>query len=280
MEQRRFIGKTIVVTGGASGIGRATALRLAGEGATVVVVDLPTSSGMEALLADLNEADGAGVFEPADVTSFDQLAGIVERVVRESGRIDAIMNNAGINGPIAVIEDYAEDAFDRVIAVNLKAVWLGMRAVIPQMRRQGSGVILNTASTAGVTAYVGTSAYTAAKHGVVGLTKLAAQELAPAGVRVNCLCPASVHTPMMHDTEANAVPGDPLSARRTFEAQIPMGRYGEPEEVAALAAFLLSDEASYITGAPFLIDGGMMAGGMGTATRAEDGDRSAHERQA
>jgi NAD(P)-dependent dehydrogenase (short-subunit alcohol dehydrogenase family) len=241
------------------------------------VVDLPDSSAIEPLLAELDESAGAGMFEPADVTSFEQIGGVVDRVVRERGRIDAIMNNAGINGPIAVIEDYPEDAFDRVIGVNLKAVWLGMKAVIPQMKRQGSGVILNTASTAGVTAYVGTSAYTAAKHGVVGLTKLAAQELAPIGVRVNCLCPASVHTPMMHDTEANAVPGDPLAARRTFEAQIPMGRYGEPEEVAALAAFLLSDEASYITGAPFLIDGGMMAGGMGTATRAEGADRSGRD---
>ena len=259
----RFSDQVIIVTGGASGIGRATAMRLAREGARVAVIDLPTAAGGPETVRDIGAVGGQALFVPTDVTSFSGLRQCVETTVREWGRIDGIMNNAGINGPIALIEDYPEEDFDRVIAVDLKAVWLGMRAVIPRMKEQRRGLILNTASTAGVASYVGTSAYTAAKHGVVGLTKLAAQELAPYGIRVNCICPAPVHTPMMYDTERKVNPTDPMAARAIFESQQPLKRYGTPEEVAALATFLLSDEAAFITGAPYLIDGGLLAAGFG-----------------
>lgn len=259
----RFDDQVMVVTGGASGIGRATAVRLASEGARVAVVDLPTAGGGPQTVREIESGGGEARFVPTDVTSFEALRNCVRTVLQTWGRLDGLMNNAGINGPIALIEDYPEDDFDRVIAVDLKAVWLGMRAVIPQMKGQRRGLILNTASTAGVASYVGTSAYTAAKHGVVGITKLAAQELAPFGIRVNCICPAPVHTPMMHDTERKVNPKDPLAARAIFEAQQPLKRYANPEEVAALAAFLLSEEAAFITGAPYLIDGGLLAAGFG-----------------
>jgi 3alpha(or 20beta)-hydroxysteroid dehydrogenase len=259
----RFSDQVIIVTGGASGIGRATVMRLAREGARVAIVDLPAATGGPQTVRDIEAGGGQASFVPTDVTSSAALQHAVETVIGTWGRLDGIMNNAGINGPIALIEDYPEHDFDRVIAVDLKAVWLGMRAVIPRMKEQRRGLILNTASTAGVASYVGTSAYTAAKHGVVGLTKLAAQELAPFGIRVNCICPAPVHTPMMHDTERKVNPKDPLAARAIFESQQPLKRYGTAEEVAALAAFLLSDEAAYITGAPYLIDGGLLAAGFG-----------------
>lgn len=254
---RRFEGKVAAVTGGAGGIGSATCRRLAGEGAAVGVIDLPGSAG-EKLAAEIAAGGGQAWFIPADVTAWDELSQAVDEIARRGGRLDAIFNNAGINGPQAPIHEHPEAEFDRVIAINMKSVWLGMRAALPHLLERG-GAILNTASTAAFIAYAGMAGYTASKHAVVGLTKCAALEYADVPVRVNCLCPAPIDTPMMRDTERRVNPQDPAAAHELFAAMQPLGRYGSPEEVAALAAFLLSDEAGFITGSAYMIDGGLLA---------------------
>ncbi|MDA8279223.1 MAG: SDR family NAD(P)-dependent oxidoreductase [Actinomycetota bacterium] len=253
----RFAGQVAVVTGGAGGIGRAIGVRLAAEGAMVAIVDLP-SADADDVVAQIAAAGGEAWSLPADVTRWDQLSAAVDEAARRGGRLDAIVNNAGINGPQAPVHEHPEDAFDRVIAVDLKSVWLGMRAAIPHMLERG-GSIVNTASTAGFIAYAGMAGYTAAKHGVVGLTKCAALEYASVPIRVNCICPAPIDTPMMWDTERRMYPDRPEDARALFASMQPMNRYGTPGEVAALATFLLAPEASYLTGAAYPVDGGLLA---------------------
>lgn len=251
-------GKVVAVTGGASGIGRATATRLAREGARVAVVDLDEAMGSE-VVAEIDRAGGVAAFHRVDVTSGGELTACFAAIARDWGRIDGLHNNAGINGPTAKIEDYDEQEFDRVIAVNLRAVWLGMKYVVPHLQAAGGGAIVNTASTASHVAYPGMSGYNASKHAVLGVTKSAALECAQWGIRVNCICPAAIDTPMLQDTGRRINPSDPSVARKMFESQMPLGRLGEPEEVAAVVAFLLSDRAAYITGSAYLVDGGMLA---------------------
>jgi NAD(P)-dependent dehydrogenase (short-subunit alcohol dehydrogenase family) len=253
----RFSDRVAVITGGAGGIGRAAALRLASEGAAVAVVDLPGADG-DSVIREIEAIGGTAWFLPADATKSKEITKAVDEAARLGGRLDYIFNNAGINGPQARTHEYPEDDFDKVMGVNMKSVWLGMRAAIPHMLERG-GAILNTASTAGYIAYSGMSAYTASKHAVMGLTKCAALEYADIPIRVNCICPAPIATPMMRDTELRVNPEDPEAAHRLFAAMQPLNRYGTPEEVGALVAFLLSDEAGFITGAPYLIDGGLIA---------------------
>lgn len=253
----RFTDRVAVITGGAGGIGKATALRLATEGAAVAIIDLPSADGAS-IVTEIQALGGTGWFLPADVTVSRELSHAIDEAARLGGRLDHIFNNAGINGPQAGTHEYPEDDFDKVIAVNMKAVWLGMRAAIPHLLERG-GSILNTSSTAGSIAYAGMSAYTASKHAVIGLTKCAALEYAHVPIRVNCICPAPIATPMMRDTELRVNPDNPEAAHQLFAAMQPLNRYGTPEEVAALAAFLLSDEAGFITGSPYLIDGGLLA---------------------
>lgn len=251
-------GRVVAVTGGASGIGEAAALRVAGEGARVAVIDRDEARGRE-VAAAIEGAGGTARFDAVDVTSGAALAECFGEIAAAWGRIDGLANNAGVNGPTAPMDEYAEDEFDRVIAVNLKAVWLGMRHVIPHMRRAGGGAIVNTASTAAFVAYPGMCGYNASKHAVLGLTKSAALECAAWGIRVNCVCPAAIDTPMMRDTQRRVNPDDPEAAGRMFAAQMPVNRLGEADEVAAVTAFLLSDRSSYVTGSPYLVDGGMLA---------------------
>ena len=253
----RFTGTVAVVTGAAGGIGRAICTRLALEGAAVAAVDLPGAGGDD-LVAEIANAGGVAWSLSADVTSWDELSAAVDEAARRGGRVDAMVNNAGINGPQAPVHEHPEDAFDRVIAVDLKSVWLGMRAALPHMLERG-GAIVNTSSTAGFIAYPGMAGYTAAKHGVVGLTKCAALEYASVPVRVNCICPAPVDTPMMRETERRVNPEHPEEAHAMFAAMQPLNRYGTPEEIAALAAFLLAPEAAYVTGAAYPVDGGLLA---------------------
>ena len=255
---QRFEGKVAVVTGAAGGIGRAAAARLAAEGARVVAVDLPDSD-LDATLRAVAEAGGEAIAVPADVTRPADHERYAAGAVARFGGIDAFFNNAGIEGAVAPLADYPEDVFDRVMAVNVKGVWLGLRAVFPAMRARGGGAIVNTASTAGLGGTPHLVAYGASKHAVIGITRTAALEFARDGVRVNAICPAPIETRMMRSIERGGDPDDPESRRAAIAAGLPLRRYGEPEEVAALAAFLLSDEASFTTGAAYPIDGGAKA---------------------
>jgi NAD(P)-dependent dehydrogenase (short-subunit alcohol dehydrogenase family) len=254
----RFGGKVVVITGGGGGIGRATAVHLAGEGAQIVLVDR-AADALAASASAVERAGGTALAVEADVTRRADVDRYVAAARERFGGIDAFFNNAGILGPIAPLVDCPEDEFDRVIAVNLKGVWLGLRAVGALMMARGSGAIVNTASIAGLRSAANLVAYAASKHGVVGLTRTAAVEFARRGVRVNAICPAPIETAMADELEQRWGRGDPATFRKRMSATIPLGRYGKPEEVAPLVVFLLSDEASYLNGGLYTVDGGSMA---------------------
>jgi NAD(P)-dependent dehydrogenase (short-subunit alcohol dehydrogenase family) len=250
-----FRNKVALITGGAGGIGRATALAFAKAGARVVAVDRDLAAGEETA-RQVREAGGEARFVAADVTRSTEVAAYVQAALDAFGRIDCFFNNAGIEGKIAPTAEYDEDLFDAVIAVNLKGVFLGLRHVVPVMLRQGGGAIVNTASTAGVAGSPGLSAYVASKHGVIGLTRTAASEYGHAGIRVNAVCPGPTDTRMIHSLEEQSSPGGSNSVRERYQSAIPIGRYAMPEEIANLVLFLSSDLAASITGGQYLIDGG------------------------
>lgn len=243
--------RTAVITGGAGGIGAATAERLAARGFAVLIVDRDLAAA-EAVAQGLGESATAVA---ADVASEDDVAGYVAAAVERYGRIDAFFNNAGIEGAIAGVEDYPTETFDQVLAVNLRGAFLGLKHVVPVMRAQGEGAILNTASQAGVRGVPGLSGYVASKHAVVGLSQGVALEVAPAGIRVNCLCPGPTNTRMMEDIKVavRAAGGDP----QNFVDRMPVGRFGEPGEIADVAAWALADAPAFMTGAVLTVDGAM-----------------------
>jgi NAD(P)-dependent dehydrogenase (short-subunit alcohol dehydrogenase family) len=252
----RFRDKVVVVTGAARGLGRAAAVRFAQEGARVVLVDLADlEESREAVAA----ADAPVVAVTADVTRACDAERMVDEAVRAFGGVDCLINNAGIEGAVAPLVEYPEAVFDRVMAVNVKGVWLGIKAVAPAMRARGGGAIVNVSSISGLRASPGMVAYGASKHAVNGLTRTAAVELAPDGIRVNAICPAPMDTAMRRAIEHARSPADPDAARRAALARTPLGRYGEPEEVAALIAFLCSADAAYVTGVAYTIDRGRTA---------------------
>jgi NAD(P)-dependent dehydrogenase (short-subunit alcohol dehydrogenase family) len=253
----RVDGKVALVTGGASGIGRATALAFAREGAKLIIADMNEDGGQQTVHM-ITEKGGEATFVQVDVTSASAVEAMIAKTVETYGRLDCAHNNAGISGRGiagthgALTADYPEERWQQVIAVNLTGVWLCMKYEIPQMLHQGGGTIVNTASAAGLVGTRGTAAYVASKHGVVGLTKTAALEYAQQGIRVNCVCPGMVQTPM---TESRL--RDPA-----LQAQIrarPMGRVGTPEEVAEAVVWLCSDAASFVTGHTMTVDGGYVA---------------------
>lgn len=243
-----------IVTGGAGGIGAAACRALAARGIGVLVVDRDGAAA-EAVAAAIRADGGTAVAHAADVSDEAQVAGYVAAAREHLGSIDGFFNNAGIEGAIGNVEAYPIDVFDQVIAVNLRGVWLGLRHVVPVMREQGRGAIVNTASQAGLRGVPGLSAYVASKHAVVGLSRGVALEVAGTGIRVNCLCPGPMDTRMMdaiHDT-VRAAGGDPSG----FVERIPVGRYGRPTEAAALVAWLIDEGPEFLTGAELPVDGAM-----------------------
>lgn len=247
-----FNGKTAIVTGAAAGIGAAIARALARGGANVVAADLDRD-GLERIVAEIEAAGAKAVAQPTDVTDPAQVEAMVETAESRFGGLDLAVNNAGIGGPSAPLADYPLEGWQKVIDVNLNGVFYGLRYQIAAMTRRGKGgAIVNMASILGSVGFAQSPAYVAAKHGVVGLTKTAALEYAQQGIRINAVGPGFIDTPLV----ANAMDAD---ARAGIAALHPMGRLGKDAEVAALTCFLLSDEASFITGSYHLVDGGYTA---------------------
>ena len=255
-----FTGKIVLITGAGNGIGRAAALGFATRGATVVVVDHDRAAG-EATAGIIRQQGGKSMFTRADVTKSADVQAYVKATVDTYGAIDCFYNNAGIEGSIAPTAEYDEDMFDRVMAVNVKGVFLGMRYVLPVMIAQGRGSVVNTASVAGLVGSPNMPAYVASKHAVIGLTKTASGEVGRSGVRVNAVCPGPIDTRMIHAVEAQINPNDPDAVGARYQQSIPIGRYGTAEEVANIVIFLSSDLAGNITGAQYVVDGGRTATG-------------------
>ena len=246
----QFEGKVALVTGAASGIGRASALAFAREGARIVVADLAVDGGEETVRM-IESAGGPATFCQTDVSKAADVEKLIEQAVNAYGRLDYAHNNAGVLGRAAPAADCSEEEWDRQIAVNLKGVWLCMRCEIPQMLQQGGGAIVNTSSAAGLVGMQALAPYTASKHGVAGLTKSAALDYAKSKIRINAVCPGFIDTPMVREIE------DPKSFPTDVMPAIP--RMGKPEDVANAVVWLCSDAASYVTGHLLAVDGAMTA---------------------
>lgn len=255
---RRFVERTIVITGAAGDLGTATAERFAREGARVVAIDLPDRP-LEACVAAVERAGAQALALPTDVTRIDQLTEALDRVGESWGGFDYLFNNAGLSGRPGTIEQTEEADFDRVMATNVKGVFLGMKLAIPHLRRRGGGVIVNCSSIAGVIGNPWLPAYSASKHAVIGLTKSVASSHGHEGLRIVAMCPGPIEGSMMREAERVLTPKDPGQAKAGMTALIPQARYGRPEEVAGLVAFLCSDDAAYLHGAAVVLDGGMVA---------------------
>ncbi|MGA8192876.1 MAG: glucose 1-dehydrogenase [Acetobacteraceae bacterium] len=255
-----FKGKVALITGAGNGIGRATAVGFARDGARVVVVDRDTAGG-EGTVGIIRQQGGEALFVAADVTKSTDVQAYVKAALDTYGTIDCFHNNAGIEGNVAPTAEYDEAMFDTVMGVNVKGVFLGLRHVLPVMLKQKHGAIVNTASVAGLVASPGMPAYVASKHAVIGLTKTAAGEVARSGVRVNAVCPGPIDTRMIHSLESMLSPNDPGSIGERYQSNIPIGRYGTADEVANVVLFLCSDLAGNITGAQYVVDGGRTATG-------------------
>lgn len=244
-------GKIALVTGGSTGIGKSSSLVFAREGATVVVSDINVDGGEETART-IRNSGGQAIFVEADVSRRADVETLVSRAVEAYGRLDCAFNNAGIAGVIgAATHEYADESWDGVMGINLKGVWLCMKYEITQMLKQGRGAIVNTASIWGLVGAPGASAYVASKHGVVGLTRAAALEYAPQGIRINAVNPGTIRTPIL-DPFIAAIP----EFESMMTARHPIGRIGMPEEVAEAVVWLCSDAASFVIGQNLPVDGG------------------------
>jgi NAD(P)-dependent dehydrogenase (short-subunit alcohol dehydrogenase family) len=248
-------GKVAVITGAASGMGRATALRFAREGAAVVVADLNSQAG-ETTVAEIAATGGRAVFQHTDVGDDGAIKAMIDRAVKEYGRLDITYNNAGIGGATGLLEETTSADWDKSFAILTRAVFLGVKYSVAPMRKAGGGSIISTSSVAGLRGVAGLHAYSAAKAAVISLTESAAIELGRDRIRVNCICPGGVITPLVY----RGMRGGEEAARRNMDHAQPIPRAGKPEDIAAMAFFLASDDAEWITGAAMVVDGGMATG--------------------
>jgi len=245
--------RVAVITGGSSGIGRATAIALAKDGVKVAVAARRTTEGEETVQL-VKEAGSEGIFVKTDVTKEDDVRALIEKTINQYGRLDYAFNNAGIEEMMMSLVEQTSDAFDQIMNVNVKGVWLSMKHEIPEMIRSGGGAIVNMSSVAGVTGFPQMSIYIASKHAVLGLTKSAALEYAKSGIRINAVAPGGVKTEMAKRvTEQNS------QFLETVTSLHPIGRIADPEEIANAVVWLLSDKASFVLGHTLLIDGGMVS---------------------
>ena len=257
MSQRvngRFEGKVAFVTGAASGIGRATALAFAQEGATVAVVDLD-EHGANAVARDIQDAGGTALALRCDVSKSAEVRAALDRTIEAFGGLDIAFNNAGIEQAQISLAELSEEDFDRLMAIDLRSVFLCMKYQIPLMRKRGGGSIVNTSSGAGVTGIKDQAGYVAVKHGVIGLSRSAALECIRDNIRVNAICPGIVWTPMIDRVSRGTEEG-----RQQMTSQEPIGRMGNPEEIAAAVLYMCSDAAAFMVGHALVVDGGQTAG--------------------
>ena len=249
--EKQFQEKVAIVTGGSFGIGRATAIAFADRGAKVAIVDYIEDNET---LNHIQAAGGEAIFVKCDVSKDADVQAMIEKVMAAYGRLDYAFNNAGIEGASAPTHECTEENWERTIGVNLKGVWLCMKYEIQQMLKQGKGAIVNCASIAGLVGFQGLPVYVASKHGMIGLTKTAALEYAKSGIRVNAVCPGVIKTNMV-----DRITGREKEVEKQFEDMEPVGRMGQPEEVAEAVIWLCSDAASFVTGDAMAVDGGWTA---------------------
>jgi NAD(P)-dependent dehydrogenase (short-subunit alcohol dehydrogenase family) len=264
----RLDNKVAVITGAASGMGRSTAIRFAGEGAAVVVADLNEEGGASTV-RQCQEIGGRAVFQKVDVAVEADIQALIGRAVGEFGRLDITFNNAGLIGAVGPLEEITAESWDRTHAILLRGVFFGIKYSIPEMRKAGGGSIISTASMAGMQGGFGPTIYSAAKAGVINLTYCAAVELGKDRIRVNCICPGGINTPIFTRTQPTLAP---LVEERLAQAQ-PIPRAGHPEDIAKMALFLASDDSEWLSGQAMVVDGAATAGGTAGRQQLEQQDR-------
>lgn len=252
----RFENKVVIITGAAGGIGKEIARKLSSEGAKLTLVDL-NEDAVKAVATELHLGEDRVLTIKADVSKEAEVKNYVEQTVEKFGRIDGFANNAGVEGPAKAIEEITEEDFDFVYSINVKGAFYGLKYVLPVMKQQKEGAIVNTASVAGLIGSPQMMLYNSSKHALMGMNKVAALEAAPFNVRVNTVNPGVINTQMMRNIESKVAPGAADAAQSAYEEAVPMKRYGEAPEVANVVAFLLSDEASYVSSSSYTVDGAL-----------------------